>query len=70
VRSIIGVWRINGYASASAYATESADGANEASVNIDVPAGGVVIAAAANAILRTSLWTGVDEDYDEGSDGP
>lgn len=68
--SIIGVWRINGYASASAYATESDTGLGAAEVNINVPAGGVIIAATTNQFARAAMWHGVDEDYDEGEEGP
>ena len=71
LRSAIGVWRLDGLASATPHATNGLSFINSGSntirtVSLSVPAGGVVIAAAmGDTTAGTSLfWLTTTEDYD------
>ena len=64
-RGSIGVWAVYG-ASSTTYDTGSKTAADPLSDTVNIPTGGVVIAAAANndAGTDTYTWTGLDENYD------
>lgn len=63
-RSAIGVWRIDGLTSNTAFATSVATSAGIATASVSVPAGGVVISAARNstsAALGLGLGSGAED---------
>jgi hypothetical protein len=62
-RFAIGVYRLVGLISATAYDSDSTTG-NGNALPIDVPAGGVTIAAASFWGVTAFTWSGVAEDYD------
>jgi len=61
----IGVWAAYGLGSLSPYDTETS-GADPAAMNVDVPAGGIVVGAVFNGNnVAVGTWTGLTENYDQ-----
>lgn len=66
-RAQVAVWAVYGLASATALAT-TGSAASPASLNINVAANNILIAAAITNASSTCTWTGVTENYDAVSD--
>lgn len=69
LRMGIGVWALTNAAASAHDAQTASNGAPGMSVSINCPANGAVLGCASNGGASTWTWTGIAEQYDEGTEG-